>query len=101
MDCRDLNRTRLKIKINPRWMKLKEAAYYSKIGRDRLKKLADEGELKGFQDPDSGRGDWIFDRLSLDEYRENQEGRIRLKAKEIVNRYFSMVDEKSIKKGAI
>jgi len=35
----------------PRWMKLKTAAFYSGIGRDRLKALADAGHIKGFQDP--------------------------------------------------
>ncbi len=30
------------------------------------------GKIKGAPDPDSGRGDWVFDRLSLDAYREGQ-----------------------------
>jgi hypothetical protein len=34
--------------------------------------LASEGKIKGFQDPDSKRQDWIFDRLSLDAYRKGQ-----------------------------
>jgi hypothetical protein len=76
------------IQINPRWLKLKEAAFYSKIGRDRLKKLAVEGKVKGFQDPDSGRGDWIFDRESIDDYIENQGGILRIKAAEIIKRAF-------------
>lgn len=60
--------------ITPRWLKLKAAAAYSSLGRKRLKKLAQEGKIIGAPDPESGRGDWIFDRLSLDEYRENQVG---------------------------
>ena len=60
------------LEIQPRWLKLKAAMVYSAIGRDRLKALAQSGELLGFPDPDSGRGDWIFDRLSLDAYREAQ-----------------------------
>lgn len=56
----------------PRWLKLKHAAAYSCIGEKRLVELADSGEVKGFQDPDSGRGDWIFDRYTLDKYREVQ-----------------------------
>ena len=58
--------------IIPRWMKLKTAALYSSIGIHRLKDLAESGTIKGFQDPDDGRGGWIFDRLSIDKYRESQ-----------------------------
>lgn len=58
--------------ILPRWLSLKEAALYSHIGKSRLVQLAIEGRIKGFQDPDSKRKDWIFDRLSLDDYREGQ-----------------------------
>ena len=53
-------------------MPLKEACLYAHIGRSRLVTLAQEGKVKGFQDPDSKRGDWIFDRISLDAYRESQ-----------------------------
>jgi hypothetical protein len=67
----------------PRWMKLKEAAWYSNIGKQRLIQLAQDGHIKGFQDPDSGRGDWIFCRYSIDEYRESQIGDLRKKALEI------------------
>jgi hypothetical protein len=65
-------------------MKLKEAAWYSKIGHKRLIQLAQDGHIKGFQDPDSGRGDWVFCRYSLDEYRENQAGNDHKKALEII-----------------
>jgi hypothetical protein len=61
-------------------MKLKESAWYSKIGRQRLIQLAQDGHIKGFQDPESGRGDWVFCRLSLDEYRESQAGKEYQKA---------------------
>lgn len=67
-------------------MKLKTAAFYSSIGKERLKALADAGEIIGFQDPDSRRGDWIFDRDSLDLYRETQGGHIRVKALAILGR---------------
>ena len=66
--------------IYPRWMKLKESAWYSKIGKQRLIQLAQDEHIKGFQDPDSGRGDWVFCRHSLDEYRENQAGKEYQKA---------------------
>ena len=73
--------------IEPRWLKLKEAALYSALGKHRLLDLAKEGLIKGFQDPDSKRGDWIFDRHSLDEYRLTQaagSGQERMKALEIL-----------------
>lgn len=60
------------LNIMPRWMPLKEACLYAYIGKSRLVTLAQEGRVKGFQDPDNKRGDWIFDRLSLDAYRETQ-----------------------------
>lgn len=55
-----------------RWLSLKEACYYSRIGKDRLKALARQGVVKGAPDPDNRRGDWIFDMRSLDSYREGQ-----------------------------
>lgn len=56
----------------PRWLKLKTAAAYSAIGQKRLIELAESGNIRGFQDPDSRRKDWIFDRFSLDKYRDSQ-----------------------------
>jgi len=55
-----------------RWLTLREARFYSGIGIKRLKLLAQEGKLNGCPDPDNGRGDWIFDRASIDAYREGQ-----------------------------
>jgi hypothetical protein len=69
-----------------RWLKLKEAALYSSIGRKRLVQLAENGKVTGFQDPDSGRGDWIFDRQSLDDYRLMQSSELRMKALDLFNR---------------
>lgn len=62
------------------------AAFYSSVGKERLKKLADDGHVKGFQDPDTKRGDWIFDRHSLDVYRENQAGEPYQKAIALLRR---------------
>jgi len=56
----------------PRWMKLKEATKYGCICKSRLISLAISGVIKGAQDPDSKRKDWIFDRRSIDSYREAQ-----------------------------
>ena len=55
-----------------RWIKLKEATQYASMGKARLINLALIGVIRGVQDPDSKRGDWIFDRLSIDHYREAQ-----------------------------
>lgn len=55
-----------------RWIKLKEATEYGKVGKARLIQLAISGVIKGAQDPDSKRKDWIFDRSSIDSYREAQ-----------------------------
>ena len=72
--------------INPRWLKLKDAVLYSAIGKERIKQLALVGEIVGFSDPDSGRGDWIFDRESIDQYRLNQAGYLEQKALAIVSK---------------
>lgn len=58
----------------PRWLKLKVASKYSALGQHRLKELAANRIIRGFKDPDSVRGDWIFDRESLDAYRMRQAG---------------------------
>ena len=58
-----------KLSIQPRWLKLKQAAIYSSIGQKRLKTLAEGGVIIGYSDQGSGRGDWIFDKNSIDEYR--------------------------------
>jgi len=55
-----------------RWIKLKEATQYGRIGKARLIQLAVSGVIRGAQDPDSKRKDWIFDRQSIDSYREAQ-----------------------------
>jgi len=58
----------------PRWLKTKEAARFAALGVNRLKELARDPDcpISGVPDPDSARGDWIFDRLSLDQYRMAQ-----------------------------
>lgn len=58
-----------KITAQPRWLKLSAAAKYSGYGMARLRQLASEGVIRGYRDPESTRGDWIFDRESIDEYR--------------------------------
>ena len=62
--------------VTPRWLKKKTAAFYSAVGQRKLVELANDPDcpVLGFPDPDNGRGDYIFDRLSLDEYRLYQSG---------------------------
>lgn len=69
-----------------RWIKLKEATKYAAIGKERLINLALAGVIRGAPDADSKRRDWIFDRLSIDSYREAQMAGItaREKALEIM-----------------
>ncbi|MBW2623500.1 MAG: hypothetical protein JRD68_11400 [Deltaproteobacteria bacterium] len=42
----------------PRWLPIKSAAFYSAIGKDRLKELVESGEIVGFKDPTDKRGTW-------------------------------------------
>ncbi len=58
--------------IYPRWMTLKQACFYASIGEKRLIELAKQGIVRGGQDKDSGKKNWIFDRESIDEYRMGQ-----------------------------
>lgn len=77
-----------KLGFQPRWLKLKPAAIYSSIGQNKLIKLSTTGKIIGFQDTDSKRKDWIFDKYSIDQYRLNQsktENNNKKIALEIVN----------------
>ena len=69
---------------NPRWLKLSIATKYSAICKKRLIALAQNGAVIGFQDPDNKRGDWVFDRESIDNYRLSQGYKNRKKVLEIV-----------------
>ena len=61
-----------KILIPSRWLKLKQATKYANYGKTKLMNLAMEGKIKGYQDKESKRGDWIFDKKSIDEFRLQQ-----------------------------
>ncbi|WP_300458648.1 hypothetical protein [Desulfobacula sp.] len=63
-----------KLSIQPRWLKLKQAAMYSSIGRSELVRLASEGSIEGFQDKTIKTKPWIFDKESIDGYRRKQYG---------------------------
>jgi len=58
--------------MDKRWLNLIEAATYSSIGRHRLKEMAYAGIVKACRDLGHGRNQWIFDRLSIDQYFEHQ-----------------------------
>jgi len=70
-------------KIEFRWLKLKEATQYAKINKARLIDLAKSGIIKGHQDQDNRRGDWIFDRESIDGYRAAQMNQMDAKQKSL------------------
>lgn len=74
-----------RLALQPRWLKLKQAAGYSNIGQKRLKTLADNGDIIGYPDPNSGRGDWIFDRESIDQYRMAPVEKINPKLQKILD----------------
>jgi len=73
--------------MDKRWLKLRDAARYSSIGINRLVELAEAGAVKGFQDPDDKRRPWVFDRHSIDRYREGQaaEADVQQRALNILN----------------
>ena len=73
------------LSVQPRWMKLKQAAAYSSIGEKRLKALADDREIIGYPDPDSKRGDWIFDKISIDKYRMKPISKMNVKVNKILD----------------
>jgi hypothetical protein len=54
------------------WLSLREAAAEYHIGEHRLIKLAKDKAIKGFQDKETKRNDWIFERKSLDKYRDDR-----------------------------
>ena len=74
--------------LQPRWLRTSEATRYSGIGKTRLKALAADPStlLKGFPDRNSKRGDWIFDRLSIDRYWEAQQDNVSLAAQSVLQR---------------
>lgn len=70
------------VKVSARWLGLKDVSLYVRVGQKRLKDLARDQHcvVRGWPDPDSGRGDWVFDLLSLDACRERQRGYDQIKA---------------------
>ncbi len=70
--------------VERRWLKLTAASQYASIGKDRLKTLASEKKIIGYQEPDA-RGDWIFDKESIDNYRLSIVAKNKKKALSILN----------------
>lgn len=64
--------TRETKKIEARWLSLREAARYAAIGENRLIKLAKAGRIDAGRDMELKTKPWIFDRQSIDTYRQNQ-----------------------------
>ena len=48
-----------------------QASAYSKIGQKRLIKLAKDGSIEGYPDPEN-KGQWVFLKSSLKRYRQRQ-----------------------------
>ncbi len=61
-----------KLLVQPRWLKLKQAALYSSIGQKELIRLVEEKRITGFQDSTLKTRPWIFDKNSINEYRLQQ-----------------------------
>ena len=91
MNSNDLNILAAKIAeyltAQPRWLGVKQAVVYARLGKEKLKKLAKEGKIKGYADPESKRGDWIFDRKSIDQYRLSPLEFSTAKEKEILAKF--------------
>ena len=70
----DILAAKIAARIQPpgRWMKLKQAVLYSSIGELDIVRLAKENQIVGFQDQHLKTKPWIFDRKSIDRYREKQ-----------------------------
>lgn len=75
-----------KLLFQPRWLKLKKAALYSSINVKELKRLADAGDIVGYSDPNSKRGDWVFDKESIDKFRLQPVSELNAKEKSIVDK---------------
>ena len=54
-----------------RWLKIKDATQYCPYGKKKLIALIQNRDIKGGQLHDN-KNAWFLDRLSLDEYLENQ-----------------------------
>ena len=61
-----------RISVQPRWLKLKQAALYSSIGQKELIRLAENNKITGFKDNSLKTKPWIFDKESIDKYRAGQ-----------------------------
>ena len=71
-----------KLNFQPRWLKLSAACKYASINKERLKQLAVDNQITGYQEFE--RGDWIFDKESLDSYRLQPIQNMKTKAKSIL-----------------
>jgi len=61
-----------KITVQPRFLKLKQAAEYASIGQKELIQLVKDRKIQGMQDLTKKTKPWIIDRKSLDQYRVKQ-----------------------------
>ena len=68
-----------------RYMSLKQASVYSGIGQKKLIDLAKMGKIRGKKRTDIPRGDWSFDKESIDKYWHRSFDDTKSKAKEILD----------------
>ena len=68
-----------------RYMSLKQASVYSGIGQKKLIHLAKKGHIRGQKRTDIPRGDWSFDKESIDKYWHRPFENAKSKAKEILD----------------
>jgi len=61
-----------KVSLQPRWLKLKQAASYASIGQKEIVSLIKQKKIEGMQDQSLKTKPWIVDKYSIDRYRENQ-----------------------------
>ena len=63
--------------ILKRWLREKEANAYAAIPVAKLRWLADNDHITGLRNPDDQRGGMIYDRVSIDKYRNSQVAQIK------------------------
>lgn len=55
--------------ITQRWVGIREAAKFADLSPDRLRKLAQDGHIIGYKDPDHKLNRWTFELSSIQAYK--------------------------------
>ena len=72
--------------VQVRYMTLKQASIYSGIGQKKLIELAQGGFILGKRRDDISRGDWSFDKESIDKYWHQPFGGRRVATQRVLDR---------------